>query len=134
MKLSHFNEKVIKFIFECIVVISCVTLSNFTDSKILEVTDIILLIFLCVTLTVNILNIIRHKIHYDRQTARNERIAAEVAIIGLIMLMMAFSLINAFFDFHIQVTPKLTDIILYSVLAIREGVYIGLTITNKKHK
>ncbi len=135
-RLSHFQEKVIKCVFECIVVIGCLVISNFTHSKLLEVVDIVLLVFLCVTLTVNIINVIRHKVHYDKETTRKERTAAEIAIIGLIMLMMSFSLANAFFSFHIQVTPKLTDIILYSVLALRDGVYIYLTLRekNKLHK
>ena len=132
MKISHFTEKVIKFIFECIVVISCITLSRISHSRILDVADSALLVFLTVTLTVNIVNVLRHKIHYDKETVHKERTAAEIAIIGLIMLMMSFSLVNVFFDLHIQVTPKLTDIILYSVLALRDGVYIYLSVRKKK--
>lgn len=130
-KISHLQFKVIKCITECIVVLCCLILSNLTHSYWLEIADIALLIFLCGTLTVNILNVIRHKVHLDKETVRKERTAAEIAIIGLIMLMMVFSLINTFFDFHIQVTPKLTDIILYSVLALRDGVYIFLTFRSK---
>ncbi len=127
MKISHFTEKVIKFIFECIVVICCLTLSHFSHSIILEIADVFLLVFLCVTLTVNILNVLKHNVHYDKETVHKERTAAEIAIIGLIILMMLFSLANTFFDLHIQVTPKLTDIILYSVLALRDGIYIYLS-------
>ncbi len=131
-KLDHFKEKVIKCIFELVVVIGCMTVSKFAHFDWLEVVDIVLLVFLCVTLTVNIVNVLRHKIHYDEEIAKKERTAAEIAIIGLIILMMSFSLANVIFEFHLQVTPKLTDVILYSVLALRDGVYIYLTLRDKK--
>lgn len=132
LKMDHFKEKVIKFIFECIVVTSCLVISQFSHSKVLEIIDAILLVFLCFTLTHNIVNILRHKIHYDKETTHKERTAAEIAIIGLIMIMMLFSLSHTFFNIEIIVTPKLTDIILYSVLALRDGVYIYLTLKKKK--
>lgn len=134
LKLNHFKEKIIKCIFEIVVVIGCITVSKFAHYEWLEVVDIVLLVFLCVTLTVNILNVLRHKIHYDEEIVKKERTAAEIAIIGLIILMMSFSLANAIFEFHLQVTPKLTDVILYSVLALRDGVYIYLTLGEKKRK
>ena len=130
-KLNHFQVKVFKFFVECFIVLCALVLSHFTHSKLLEYADIFLLVFLCFTLTVNIINVLRHKVNLDKETVHKERTAAEVAIIGLIMLMMGFSLVNAFSDLHIQVTPKLTDIILYSVLALRDGVYIYLSLKRK---
>lgn len=132
MKIDHFKEKIFKFVFECIIVVVCIIMFNIKHNVWLDVADSFLLVFLCVTLTVNIINVLRHKVHFDKDTIRKERTAAEIAIIGLIMQMMGFSLVNTIFDFHIQVTPNLTDIILYSVLALRDGVYIYLTLRERK--
>lgn len=134
VKKNYLHEKIIKFIFECAVVLSCIILAKLTHSKWLEIVDVILLVCLCFTLTINIINVLRHKIRLDEETVKKERTAAEVAIIGLIMLMMLSSLGNTIFDFHLQVTPKLTDIILYSVLALRDGVYIYLSKRKKAGK
>lgn len=133
-KKNYLQEKIVKFIFECAVVLGCIILSKLTHSKWLEIVDVILLVCLCFTLTINIINVLRHKIRLDEETVKKERTAAEVAIIGLIMLMMLSSLGNTIFDFHLQVTPKLTDIILYSVLALRDGVYIYLSKRKKSSK
>lgn len=129
--LTHFQEKVIKFIFEGIVVLCCLVLSHFTHSKILDIADVVLLIFLCVTLTANIMNVLRHKVHYDKVTTKRETVAAEVAIVGLILLMMGLSLSHSWFGVELMVTPKLTDIVLYSVLALRDGIFLYLTLAGR---
>ena len=132
MKTNHLKERIFKCVFECFIVAVCTVLHFMTHNAFVTGAEIILLMFLSVTLTVNIINVMRHKVHLDKDTVRRECIAAEVAIIGLISLMMISSVTNVIFGFHMEVTPSITDIILYSVLALRDGIYIYLTVKDEK--
>lgn len=132
MKTKHLKERIFKCGFECFVVAACIALHFVTHNAFVTGAEIVLLMFLCVTLSVNIINVMRHKVHLDKDTVRRECIAAEVAIIGLISLMMISSVTNVVFGFHMEVTPSITDIILYSVLALRDGIYIYLTVRDEK--
>lgn len=132
MKHNYLKEKIFKFSFECFIVCVCLILHFVTHNAFVTGAEIVLLLFLCVTLSVNIINVMRHKVHLDKDVVRRECIAAEVAIIGLIFLMMLSSVTNVVFKFHMEVTPSITDIILYSVLALRDGVCIFLTVKDKK--